>query len=97
MSEIRKYKVGCIMAHQYLGQLSAPIRDAVLGNVGTIICFRISYQDAKYMAQEFYPVFVAHDLISLENYHIYLKLMIDGKPSNGFSATTIPSYTVIPP
>ncbi len=97
MSEIRKYKVSCIMAHQYLGQLSAPIRDAVLGNVGTIICFRISTQDAKYMAQEFYPIFQVHDLISLENFHIYLKLMIRGKPSNGFSAKTFPSRIVKPP
>jgi hypothetical protein len=49
------------------------------------------------MAQEFYPVFTAHDFISLENYHIYLRLMIDGKPSKPFSAKTIPSNWFIVP
>ena len=87
-AELRKFKMGFILAHQYLGQLAPKIKDAVLGNIGNIICFRISYADAKYMAQEFYPVFVAHDFVSLENYHIYVKLLINGKPSKGFSAKT---------
>lgn len=88
-SELRKFKIGFIIAHQYLNQLPIKIKEAVLGNIGTIICFRISYADAKYMAQEFYPVFSASDFIALENYHIYLKLLINGKPSKGFSAKTI--------
>lgn len=88
-SELRKFQMGFIIAHQYLGQLSVKIKEAVLGNIGTIVCFRISYADAKYMAQEFYPVFKASDLINLENYHVYLKLMIHGKPSKSFSAKTI--------
>lgn len=96
-SELRKFKVGFILAHQYLNQLAPKIKDAVLGNIGTVICYRISYQDAKYMAQEFYPVFTAHDFISLENFHIYLRLMIDGKPSKPFSAITIPSNWFIQP
>lgn len=88
-SEHRKYGVSYTISHQYMNQLSPAIRDAVLGNISTIICFRISYQDSRYMAQEFYPVFTAHDLISLENYHVYLKLMINGKPSQPFSAITL--------
>lgn len=88
-SELRKFKIGFIVAHQYLNQLPVKIKEAVLGNIGTIICFRMSYADAKYMAQEFYPVFTASDFIALENYHIYLKLMINGKPSKPFSAKTI--------
>ena len=96
-SELRKFKIGFILAHQYLNQLAPKIKDAVLGNIGTIVCYRISYQDAKYMAQEFYPVFTAYDFISLENYHIYLRLMIDGKPSKPFSANTIPSNWFIVP
>lgn len=88
-SELRKFKVGFIVAHQYLNQLPVKIKEAVLGNIGTIICFRISYMDAKYMAQEFYPIITANDFIELENFHIYLKLMIDGKPSKPFSAITI--------
>lgn len=88
-SEHRKYGISYTVAHQYISQLPVAIRDAVLGNISTIICFRIAFQDAKYMAQEFFPVFTAHDLINLENYHIYLKLMIDGKPSKPFSARTL--------
>jgi len=88
-SELRKFKIGFIVAHQYLNQLPIKIKEAVLGNIGTIVCFRISYADAKYMAQEFYPVFSANDFIALENFHIYLKLMINGKPSKPFSAKTI--------
>ena len=88
-SELRKFQIGFIIAHQYLGQLSIKIKEAVLGNIGTIVSFRVSYADAKYMAQEFYPVFKASDLINLENYHVYLKLMIHGKPSKPFSAKTI--------
>lgn len=92
-AELRKFKIGFIVAHQYLNQLPVKIKDAVLGNIGTIICFRISYADAKYMTQEFYPVFKASDLIALENFHIYLKLMIDGRPSKPFSAKTITKNT----
>ena len=88
-AELRKFKIGFVIAHQYLNQLPVKIKEAVLGNIGTIICFRISYADAKYMAQEFYPVFSASDFIALENFHIYLKLLINGKPSSGFSAKTI--------
>ena len=88
-SELRKFKIGFIVAHQYLGQLPVKIKEAVLGNIGTIVCFRISYADAKYMALEFYPVFKASDFVELENFHIYLRLMINGKPSRPFSAITI--------
>ena len=88
-SELRKFKMGFIIAHQYLNQLPVKIKEAVIGNIGTIICFRISYNDAKYMAQEFYPIFKASDFIELENFHIYLRLMINGKPSKPFSAKTI--------
>lgn len=88
-SELRKFNIGFIVAHQYLNQLPVKIKEAVLGNIGTILCFRISYADAKYMAQEFYPVFKASDFVALENFHIYLRLMINGKPSRAFSAMTI--------
>ena len=64
------------------------VRASVLGNVGTIVCFRLGITDAKLMEKEFYPIFKAEDFISLPNYAIYLKLMIDGKPSVPFSADT---------
>lgn len=89
LSELRKFKLSLIMAHQYLAQLSDEIRDAVLGNVGTVISFRLGVADASYFSKEYYPVFDVVDIINLPNYEIYLKLMIDGTPSEPFSGKTI--------
>lgn len=90
LSELRKYRLSLVLAHQYLTQLEIPIRDAVLGNVGTIIVFRIGAGDAEIFEQEFAPEFSVADFTNLPNYHIYLKLMIDGKISSAFSAVTLP-------
>jgi hypothetical protein len=87
LSEVRKYKIGLFLTHQYVDQLPEEVRSGVLGNVGTIICFRLGTQDAKIMTEEFYPVFSTEDFINLPKFHIYLKLLIDGVGSNGFSAT----------
>ena len=88
LSELRKYRVGLTMAHQYLFQLEPEIRHAVLGNAGTLISFRLGAEDASYVSREFDGRFEVGDLLNLENQHIYLKLMIDGQPSKAFSATT---------
>jgi DNA helicase HerA-like ATPase len=88
-SELRKFKVGMTMAHQYMAQLDPAIKSAVLGNAGTIITGRIGTEDAMLMAKEMYPEFDVEDFINLPNYKIYLKLMIDGKPSKPFSANTV--------
>jgi hypothetical protein len=90
LSELRKYRVNMVLAHQYLTQLELPIRDAILGNVGTMISFRLGLADAEILGKELAPVFSPHDLMSLPNYHIYLKLMIDGVVSRPFSAETLP-------
>lgn len=89
LSELRKYGVGLVMAHQYLAQLDPAIRRAVLGNAGTIICFRVGAEDAHVLARQFEPVFQPIDLMNLPNRHMYLRLMIDGTPSKPFSATTV--------
>jgi len=89
LSELRKYRVGFTVAHQYLAQLEPDVRHAVLGNAGTIIAFRVGGEDAPYLAREFQARFEALDLMQLENHHIYLKLMIDGMPSKPFSAMTL--------
>jgi len=89
LSEMRKYRVAFTVAHQYLHQLEPEVRHAVLGNAGTIVAFRVGAEDAPYLAQEFYGAFEVADLVQLPNYHIYLKLMIDGAPSTPFSAVTI--------
>lgn len=88
MSELRKYGVGLVLAHQYVHQLESDIRHAVLGNAGTVISFRIGPEDTAVLADEFHPAFEALDLLNLPNYSIYLKLMIDGIPSKPFSAQT---------
>jgi hypothetical protein len=91
LSELRKYRVGMILAHQYLAQLDPDIRHAVLGNAGTLIIFRVGPEDAILLAREFDPLLTPLDLMNLPNYEIYLKLMIDGTPSPPFSASTMPS------
>jgi hypothetical protein len=89
LSELRKYRLNLILAHQYLAQLDSRLLSAILGNVGTAISFRIGPQDAETIAREFAPEFSATDLINLPNYHVYLKLMIDGRVSIPFSAVTL--------
>jgi hypothetical protein len=89
LSELRKYRLSLVLAHQYLTQLQPNIRDAILGNVGTIIIFRIGAADAEFLAMEFAPEFRISDFTNLANYHIYLKMMIDGKISRPFSAVTL--------
>lgn len=100
LSEARKYRLNLFIAHQYVGQLvtdvSTKVRDAVFGNVGTMICFRVGATDAEFLEKEFEPEFLPQDLINLPNYHIYLKLMVDGVTSRPFSAATLAplKYTV---
>lgn len=94
LSEARKYQLGLIVAHQYMGQLEQPkgnteIRDAVLGNAGTIVNFRIGVEDAEIMAKEFAPIFNAYDLINIENQNAYIKLLIDQSASKPFAMHTI--------
>ena len=88
-SELRKYKVALVLAHQYLDQLDPEIREGVLSNAGTLICFRLGATDAVTLEKEFEPTLNRTDLMNLENYKIYLKLMINGKPSRPFSADTL--------
>ena len=90
LSEARKYHLGLIMAHQYMEQLDETVREAVLGNIGSILTFRVGSTDAEILAKEFIPTFLEEDLINLPKYNIYLKLMIDGVASKPFSANTLP-------
>ncbi len=89
LSELRKYRVGFTVAHQYLNQLEPDIRHAVLGNAATVISFRVGAEDAPFLVREFVEQFEQIDLMQLPNYRIYLKLMIDGMPSKPFSAETL--------
>ena len=99
LSEARKYELALIMAHQYIGQLvgktsaygesSTKMRDAVFGNVGTIMSFKIGAEDAEYMAKEFAPVLSEQDVIGIPNFNCYCKLNINNVQSRPFSMGTI--------
>ncbi|MEK7094856.1 MAG: type IV secretory system conjugative DNA transfer family protein [Patescibacteria group bacterium] len=94
LSEARKYRLNLVMAHQYTGQLidkgNTQVLDAVMGNVGSILAFRVGAPDAEILEKEFMPRFMVEDLINLPKHQIYLKLMIDGVTSEAFSALTLP-------
>ena len=94
LSEARKYKLCLTLAHQYINQLifdsNTTVRDAVFGNVGTIVAFRVGAEDAEHLEKEFDPVFLMNDIVNLSKYHFYLKLMIDGIAGDAFSATALP-------
>jgi hypothetical protein len=89
LSELRKYRVNLTLAHQYLDQLDPNLYAAVLGNVGTLIAFRVGQADAQVLAREFAPEFTAQDLVGLPNHSIYLKLMVGGVISRPFSGETV--------
>ncbi|TSC58096.1 MAG: Uncharacterized protein Greene041619_785 [Candidatus Peregrinibacteria bacterium Greene0416_19] len=99
LSEARKYELGLIMAHQYIGQLvgktseyeqaGTKMRDAVFGNVGTILSFKIGAEDAEYMAKEMAPVLSEQDVIGIPNFHCYVKMSINNTTSRPFSLATL--------
>jgi len=90
LSEARKYKLNLIMAHQYMPQLKQEIRDAVLGNVGTIGAFRIGAEDAENLQKQFEPGFSRFDLVNLDNFTMIMKMMINNKVSTPFKMNTLP-------
>ncbi|EKD58907.1 MAG: hypothetical protein ACD_56C00034G0009 [uncultured bacterium] len=90
LSEARKYRLNLILANQYITQIDEKVRDAIFGNAGTIISFRVGATDAEFLEKEFAPVFVQNDIVNLPKYNIYLKLMIDGIAGDAFSAQVLP-------
>ena len=93
LSEARKYNLNLIMAHQYIGQLvknnDTSIKDAVFGNVGTWVSFKVGSEDAEAIVKEFEPVFNEYDLINIEKYTAYIKLLVDNSALRPFSMKTI--------
>jgi hypothetical protein len=94
LSEARKYKLNLTIAHQYMAQMPEEVHDAVIGNVGTMISFRVGSSDAEILEKEFAPIFTADEFVNLGFTQMYLKLMIDGVTSNPFSGRSlnIPPY-----
>ena len=89
LSELRKYRLNLILAHQFICQLDLTVREAILGNVGTSIVFRVGVTDGIILEKALLPEFALPDLINLPNHHIYLRLMIAGVISSPFSAVTL--------
>lgn len=94
LSEARKYHLNLILANQYVEQIDEKVRNAIFGNAGTIVAFRVGAMDAEFLEKEFEPVFMLNDLVNLPKYHIYLKLMIDGISGDAFSAVTLPPIAI---
>lgn len=88
LSEARKYKLSLTIAHQFIAQLDEKIRDAVIGNVGTKMAFRIGTTDAEFLEKQFSPVFTRHDLENQENYNAAAALLVNGSPARPFSIQT---------
>lgn len=99
LSEARKYRLNLIVAHQYIGQLvhdrNTVVRDAIFGNVGTMVIFRVGADDAEFLEKEFEPTYTINDLVNLSQYSVYLKLLINGVTSNPFSAVTLPPISSV--
>lgn len=97
LSEARKYKLNLALAHQYIGQLvvnnDTRVRDAIFGNVGTIVSFRVGVDDAETLAQQFAPSVSEYDLINLERFHAYVRLLIDNSASKPFTLKTLAPAT----
>ena len=103
LSEARKYRLSLNMAHQYLGQLessggrkgagSVNLKDAIFGNVGSIMSYKIGAQDSEYMAKEMAPVFSDQDLVNIDKFKAVMKLSIDTQPSKPFSIIPLNPYT----
>ncbi len=88
LSEARKYRLSLTVANQFIGQMDEEVKNAVFGNVGTLMCFRVGVTDASYMAHEFQPVFSESDLINIDRFNAYMKTIVDNEPVPPFSVDT---------
>jgi hypothetical protein len=90
LAEARKYRLNLTLSHQYIQQLSEPVRHAVFGNVGTLIAFRVGHEDADHLSREFGEEFVPNQFTELDRYEILIKQTVDGQTHQPFRAVTIP-------
>jgi hypothetical protein len=88
LSEARKYRLNLIVANQYIQQMTESVRNAVFGNVGSLMSFRVGATDAEYLAKEYAPTFLQQDLIRLENANVYIKTLVNGVATSPFSMST---------
>lgn len=90
LSEARKYRLSLNLAHQYIAQLPEDIKGAVFGNVGSMALFRVGPDDAQYLEPQIAPSFTRSDLMKIENYHAYMKMLVHGEPRKPFDIVTLP-------
>ncbi len=90
LSEARKYGLSLTVAHQFIKQLDEGIRDAVFGNVGSMATFRISAEDSEFMEKYYAPAFEARDIMNIENWNAYMKMLVNGSPEKPFNIATMP-------
>lgn len=88
LSEARKYRLNLTVANQFIGQMEEEVKNAIFGNVGTKIAFRVGVSDANFLAHEFAPVFGEDDLLNVERFHAYVKTIVNNEPMNPFSMDT---------
>lgn len=94
LSEARKYKLGLVVAHQFIAQLDEKIRDAVFGNVGSMAVFRVGPEDAQFLEQQLGTVFAANEIMNIPNYQAYMRILANGVPTPPFSMNTLPPLMV---
>lgn len=90
LSEARKYGLSLTVAHQFIAQLTDKTKHAVFGNAGSLIAFRVGAEDAEFLANQFAPVFTKYDLVNIDNFNAYAKLLVGGETSLPFNIQTIP-------
>jgi len=89
LSEARKYGLNLTVAHQFIAQLNEKIRDSIFGNVGSIISFRVGPQDAEFLTRQFSPTFNENDLMNIDNFNAYARILINGQTSKPFNIRTV--------
>ncbi|MBL4694196.1 DUF87 domain-containing protein [Candidatus Gracilibacteria bacterium] len=97
LSEARKYRLNLTMANQYIAQMPDEVRDAVFGNVGSILSFQVGFDDAEYISQQYGEEVLPSDLVSLSKYTAYMRLLVDGMPTKTFSLDSLPPQDVEDP
>jgi len=96
LSEARKYRLNLTMANQYIAQMPDEVRDAVFGNVGSILSFQVGFDDAEYLSQQYSEEVLPNDLVSLNKYTAYMRLLVDGMPTKTFSLDALPPPSLEP-
>ncbi|EKD62718.1 MAG: hypothetical protein ACD_52C00080G0001 [uncultured bacterium] len=85
LSEARKYHLNLCVANQFIGQIEDEVKNAIFGNVGTLMCFRVGVTDANYLQHEFAPTFSETDLVNVDRFHCFVKTIVDNAPMPPFS------------